>query len=66
MAKSKKKNPRKAGRPTLYTVALAVEICKRLAERESLRKICKDPSMPANSTVMGWLSDGKHKEFLEQ
>jgi len=22
--------------------------------------------MPANSTVLGWLSDGKHEDFLEQ
>ncbi len=57
---------RKPGRPTRYTEAIAVKICRRLAEGESLRKICKNTSMPAISTVMGWLFDGKHAEFSEQ
>ncbi len=57
---------RKPGRPTRYTEAIAVKICRRLAEGESLRKICKDTSMPAISTVMGWLFDGKHADFSEQ
>jgi hypothetical protein len=66
MATPKKSKPRKAGQPSRYTDAVAAKICSRLAEGESLRKICKDTSMPAISTVMGWLSDGKHGEFLEQ
>ncbi len=57
---------RKPGRPTRYTEAIAVKICRRLAEGESLRKICKNTSMPAISTVMGWLFDGKHADFSEQ
>ncbi len=57
---------RKPGRPTRYTEAIAVKICRRLAEGESLRKICKDTAMPAISTVMGWLFDGKHADFSEQ
>ena len=57
---------RKPGRPTRYTEAIAVKICRRLAEGESLRKISKDTSMPAISTVMGWLFDGKHADFSEQ
>ncbi len=57
---------RKKGRPSRYTEAIAVKICRRLAEGESLRKICKDTSMPAISTVMGWLFDGKHADFSEQ
>jgi len=57
---------RKVGRPSLYTEALATEICRRLAEGESLRAICADKAMPAISTVMGWLFDGNHDEFLEQ
>ena len=60
-AKSKKK-----GRPSLYTDKLASKICRRLAEGESLRAICADKAMPAISTVMGWLFDGNHDEFLEQ
>ncbi len=60
-AKSKKK-----GRPSLYTEALAAEICRRLAEGESLRAICADKAIPGISTVMGWLFDGNHGEFSEQ
>jgi hypothetical protein len=68
-AKSKKKpapKTRKVGRPSLYTEALAAEICRRLAEGESLRAICTDKAMPAISTVMGWLFDGKHDDFSAQ
>ena len=57
---------RKRGRPSKYSEALASEICSRLAEGESLRKISKDTSIPAISTVMGWLFDGKHADFSEQ
>ncbi len=57
---------RKKGRPSRYTEAIAVKICRRLAEGESLRKISKDTSIPAISTVMGWLFDGKHSDFSEQ
>ncbi len=57
---------RKAGRPSIYTQPLAVKICRRLAEGESLRAICADKAMPAISTVMGWLFDGNHDEFSEQ
>ena len=57
---------RKTGRPSLYTEALAAKICTRLAEGKSLRSICRDDAMPAISTVMGWLFDGKHEDFPEQ
>ena len=49
---------RKKGRPSLYTEVLAAQICRRLAEGETLRAICRDPGMPAISTVMGWLFNG--------
>ncbi len=61
-----KAKPKKKGRPSLYTEALAAKICTRLAEGETLRAICADKAMPAISTVMGWLFDGKHGEFSEQ
>ncbi len=57
---------KKRGRPSLYTEALAVRICRRLAEGESLRAVCADKAMPAISTVMGWLFDGNHDGFSEQ
>lgn len=45
---------RGAGRPPLYTAALASEICKRLAAGETLRSICRTEGMPAHSTVLSW------------
>jgi hypothetical protein len=65
-SKAKKPAKRKPGRPTKYTAALARMICRRLAEGESLRKICADEKMPAISTVMLWLFDGEHEEFSER
>ncbi len=46
MTATKKPAPkkRKKGRPTLYTEALAAKICRRLAEGETLRSICRDRS----------------------
>jgi hypothetical protein len=32
------------------------EICRRIIEGESVRTICKDSSMPAQSTVFEWLA----------
>ena len=61
MSKSKK-----TGRPSRYTDQVVAKICKRLAEGESLRRVCMDTSMPAISTVMGWLFGGKHADFSEQ
>jgi len=49
-----------AGRPTKYTEALADEICRRIAEGESLNRVCKDPKMPAESTVRAWAIDPDH------
>lgn len=43
------------GRPSLYTPELADRICRRLAEGESLRAICRDAEMPGVSTVFAWL-----------
>ncbi|MBI6392117.1 ubiquitin carboxyl-hydrolase [Proteus mirabilis] len=57
-----KKN--KGGRPSSYMPEVAEDICKLLMEGESLRKICKSPSLPAISTVMEWLQ--RHEEFREQ
>jgi hypothetical protein len=51
------------GRPTLYNEALALEICTRLADGESLRKICNDEHMPHRHTVLNWAMDTKHPFF---
>lgn len=43
-----------AGRPTIYTPDLGDEICRRLAEGDSLNKISKDENMPNRSTMIAW------------
>lgn len=47
-----------------YTAELAAEICRRIADGESLRKICTDDAMPARRTVFDWLI--AHEEFAHQ
>ena len=43
-----------AGRPSLYTQALAEEICERIANGETLNQICRDEHMPERRTVVDW------------
>lgn len=45
------------GRPCTFDPAIAMQICQRLANGESLRKICQDAHMPNESTVRGWVID---------
>ena len=45
------------GRPSDFTQATADLICERLADGESLRKICRGDGMPAESTVRLWAMD---------
>ena len=59
-------NSRKRGRPSSYSEKIVTELCRRIADGESLRKVCEASDMPAKSTVLGWLSDGKHGEFSDQ
>ena len=54
------------GRPSLYTPALAAEICERIAGGESLRAVCRDDAMPNVATVVNWLADQRKAEFLAQ
>lgn len=53
----------KGGRPTLYSLEIALEICDRIADGESLVKICSDPKMPKKTAVYEWLL--RHKEFAD-
>ena len=55
----------KLGRPTMYTDDLAVEICQRLIEGETLKSICSSEHMPQCGTVFRWLADEKHKTFSD-
>jgi hypothetical protein len=57
---------RKTGRPSLYTEALAAGICRRLAEGETLRSVCRDKAMPDKATVLRWLADKKKADFRER
>lgn len=54
----------KIGRPSIFTLELAAQICQRIAEGESLREVCRDESMPSTSTVMRWARD--NEVFREQ
>ncbi len=65
MSRAKTKT-KKAGRPSLYTKALAAEICRRMAEGESLRAVCRDDAMPDKATVLRWLADKDKAEFRDQ
>jgi hypothetical protein len=47
-----------------YTPEIALAICQRLAEGESLRTICRADGMPDKATVMRWLH--AHPDFREQ
>lgn len=51
-------------RPSSFTQKVADAICDRLANAESLRKICLSDDMPCQSTVFKWLRD--HPEFAQQ
>lgn len=42
------------GRPTVFTAEIAARICEGLAEGRSLRDVCTDEDMPAESTVRAW------------
>jgi hypothetical protein len=47
---------------SLYTEAIAAEICERIAKGETLAQICRDEHMPARRTVVDWaLND--HEAF---
>lgn len=48
-----------AGRTSDYTAALADEIAFRVSEGETLRQICRDDHMPAESTVRRWVLDDR-------
>jgi hypothetical protein len=53
--KPQTKEVTKTGRPSKYTDELVNTICLRIAEGESLNKICKDKKMPDKATVFRWL-----------
>jgi hypothetical protein len=42
-----------------YTEEMALLICERLSNGESLKSMCDDEDMPAKSTVFKWLAENK-------
>ena len=44
-----------SGRPSDYSEEIADEICERLSDGESLRKICLSDNMPSKTSVFRWL-----------
>ena len=54
-------NPPKRSSLPGYDAEIAMTICLRLLNRESLRSICADPRMPAKATVCRWLA--RNQEF---
>ncbi len=41
----------------IFTPALFTLVCDRISKGESLRSVCRDPEMPAKSTVLRWLRE---------
>ena len=52
------------GAPSKYTAALAKLVCEKLMAGESLRAICRLPSMPEAKTLFRWLD--KRPAFRQQ
>lgn len=53
-----------SGRPSIFSDEIAIAICSRLSDGESLRKICCDDGMPGQTTVYRWLME--REDFREQ
>jgi hypothetical protein len=54
------------GRPSKFNQSVVDEICTRLANGESLRKICAGEEMPDKATVLRWLGDEERAAFRDQ
>ncbi len=54
------------GRPSSYRDDIALIICTRLSQGESLRSICNDEALPTKTSVFRWLDDEKRKDFRDQ
>jgi hypothetical protein len=52
--------PKRPGRPSIFSENLATTILTRLAAGEPLRTICRTDGMPDESTVRAWALDPAH------
>ena len=48
---------KRAGRPSLYSKAIADQIVSRMIEGESMVDICRDSEMPSRATVYRWIDE---------
>lgn len=55
---------RKPGRPSIYSEAIATEICNRIMVGESLKAICRDAHIPDITTILNWLLRPAPNEFV--
>lgn len=62
-AERKRGQKPRGGPPQSYTPELAEQICKNIAEGESLRRICMKDGMPSRMTVLRWL-ERDHEGFV--
>jgi len=51
--------PKRRGRPSKYSEAIANEICDRLGQGEPLAAICRDPHLPSDYVVRQWAIDDR-------
>lgn len=61
---TKDTKPKKMGRPSVFTEAVAKTICEKLCSGKSLRTICDGDDMPGQTTVFRWLAS--NDEFRKQ
>jgi len=54
--------PDLGGRPSIYSNELRDEICRRLADGESLRSICRDDHIPSRPTIARWAYENTGEE----
>jgi hypothetical protein len=61
------KEKRPVGHPPLeMTEEMTTEICRRIENGESLKKICEDPRMPSRAHIYGVLENKeKYREFFD-
>ena len=48
-------------RPKKFTEEIAIEICSRISEGESLNSITRDAHIPNRNTVMRWFTQAEYK-----
>lgn len=60
--KKRKAPPRPRGRPSIYTKALAAEICQRIAAGEYLSDICRDEKMPTPQAIQLWIAGDRKQD----